>query len=398
MTRGKKFGRFIFALELLCFSIWLSACKPNTSSETKVNGLTNAISALDPRITSVASTLTNNEASPLNENRDTRSSAFVTPPADISENPSLPQPAPARDDVGADATGSTTPGDSQKSPNQDLARELYNRGVQFIYGDGVARDFQQAITYFKQAAEMGHPAAQHNLGVLLLKGDGIKADPTQARSWFLKSAEQGVAEAQFKVASMYATGQGGPKDLAEALNWARKAAEQGHIEGQYNLATLYASGLGVEKDMDQAAEWFRKAAEKGHPIAQSNLGALYASGQGVPKDLKEAVKWFRLAADKGNPAAQFNLARSLSEGSGTDQNLVEAYKWFSLAAEQGDPESVRQKEELANHMSAAQIGEAIRRANSFTFQKIREIDAARSSAAKRARAAQRSKLLEQTAD
>ena len=107
-------------------------------------------------------------------------------------------------------------------------------------------------------------------------------DYAQAMSWYRRAADQGFALAQNDVGDLYANGQGVTRDDAQALSWYRKAADQGNAAAQTNLGLFYANGRGgVAQDFAQAADWYRKAADQGDATAQNNLGDLYANGQGV---------------------------------------------------------------------------------------------------------------------
>jgi len=41
----------------------------------------------------------------------------------------------------------------------------YNLGNRYSKGDGVAKDAEQAVSWFRRAAEAGHADAQFNLGL-----------------------------------------------------------------------------------------------------------------------------------------------------------------------------------------------------------------------------------------
>jgi len=43
----------------------------------------------------------------------------------------------------------------------------FNLGVCYADGDGVAKDAEQAVSWYRRAAEAGHAGAQFNLGVVL---------------------------------------------------------------------------------------------------------------------------------------------------------------------------------------------------------------------------------------
>lgn len=60
----------------------------------------------------------------------------------------------------------------------------YNMGVIHLHGDGVARDYGQAMTWLRRAAEQGDKHAQLQLGGMYLRGDGVAPDPQAAQRWF----------------------------------------------------------------------------------------------------------------------------------------------------------------------------------------------------------------------
>jgi TPR repeat protein len=76
-------------------------------------------------------------------------------------------------------------------------------------------------------------------------GEGVTRDYAEALKWYRKAAEQGEANAQSNLGVMYHEGEGTARDYAEAVKWWRKAAEQGHADAQNNLGVMYAAGSGV---------------------------------------------------------------------------------------------------------------------------------------------------------
>ena len=120
-------------------------------------------------------------------------------------------------------------------------------------------------------AENEDPEAQYNLGNMYYFGTGVAKDYNEAVKWYRKAAEQGLAQAQNNLGFMYNKGYGVAKDYNEAFKWWRKAAEQGDAKAQCNLGVMYDTGEGVAKDYNEAVKWFRKAAEQGHAQAQEAL-------------------------------------------------------------------------------------------------------------------------------
>ena len=184
-------------------------------------------------------------------------------------------------------------------------------------------------------ANRGDAASQYELGVRYAKADGPPMAKQEAVVWYRRAAEQAFAKAQAALGRCYASGEGVAQDYDQATKWYRKAAEQGHALAQYNLGSCYVLGQGVQRNYAEAAKWYRKAAEQGDADAQCNLGVFYASGQGVAQDYREAVKWYRKAAEQGDARGQTGLGVCYVEGQGVAKNYWEGVKWFRKALEQG---------------------------------------------------------------
>ena len=161
----------------------------------------------------------------------------------------------------------------------------------------------------KAKAEAGDPEAQYLLGWLFRYGkkEGIFMDYEQAVYWYRKAADQGHAAAQNALGWMYKSGKGVSVDKKQAAYWFRKAAVQGHAVAQYGLGSIYGekrlvgAAIAIE-DREQAIYWYRKAADQGLARAQVELGGIYDLS--YPKDEEQAVYWYRKAAAQGDAKAQ----------------------------------------------------------------------------------------------
>jgi TPR repeat protein len=217
---------------------------------------------------------------------------------------------------------------------------MYDKGL------GVQQNYQQAVQWYRNAADQGDASAQYWLGVMYYKGQGVQQDYQQAVQWFRKAADQGHAWAQNWLGWMYDQGQVVQQDYQQAMQWYRKAADQGYASAQYSLGWMYTNGHGVQQDYQQAAQWHRKAADQGDADAQYHLGHMYSEGQGVTQDYEQAVQWYRKAADQGSSrvqsGAQVSLGWYYMNGFGNlpidSINYKEAVYWNECAANNGDPE------------------------------------------------------------
>lgn len=125
-------------------------------------------------------------------------------------------------------------------------------------------------------AERGDIVAQFNLGECYFKGHGVEENLEQAVSWFRKAAEQGYPAAQYQLGRYYCSGV--EMNFGQAVSWFRKAAEQGYVDAQYQMGQCYEYGFfGVEKDLEQAVNWYGKAAkQEGYGFAQDDAKRIQA--------------------------------------------------------------------------------------------------------------------------
>ena len=63
-------------------------------------------------------------------------------------------------------------------------------------GRGVREDDEEAVRWYRRAAEQGHAPAQTNLGWMYENGRGVRRDRVEAVRWYRLAAEQGNADAQ----------------------------------------------------------------------------------------------------------------------------------------------------------------------------------------------------------
>jgi TPR repeat protein len=92
---------------------------------------------------------------------------------------------------------------------------------------------------------------------------GVPAGGDDAVKWFRKAAEKGTIWGQFNLGMRYIRGEGVLQDYVEAAKWLQKAADQRDGMSQYCLGELYEHGFGVELDLEQAYRLYCLAAGQG---------------------------------------------------------------------------------------------------------------------------------------
>lgn len=165
------------------------------------------------------------------------------------------------------------------------AEEDYREGFKF-YQTG---DVTTAMARLKKAADVGHAPAQVLLADILDQAEFNE----EAVSYYRKAAEQGNADGEFGLGGMIASGEGIKRDAAEARMWITRAADKNHQRAIAALAQAYISGgLGIEEKQrggEEARRWIVRAADSSYLPALDYLAKSYRTGMlGLSVDLKQA--------------------------------------------------------------------------------------------------------------
>ena len=64
-------------------------------------------------------------------------------------------------------------------------------GVRYRMGEGVEKDKEEAVRWYRKAAKHGSAAAMFNLGAAYYNGDGVGVDDVVSCAWFLLAEEAG---------------------------------------------------------------------------------------------------------------------------------------------------------------------------------------------------------------
>lgn len=240
----------------------------------------------------------------------------------------------------------------------DKANVLYNLGIFYYRGAGVAQDFNKAKEYWIRSAELNDKyltglgemyelglgeepnlnkaleyfyrsaltgndtwAKVYSLQYIINGMDDSTLDtdayqlyqkymyeisvnnrPFSAFNYILQAAEKGFLPAECELSSLYASGTGTPANYPEAKRWALHAAGQGYVPAMNNYAVFIQS-----EDMAEAFLWFNKAAEGGLPVSQAAVGHYYQYGLSGSVDYNKAEFYYRYSADQGCQLGQTRL-------------------------------------------------------------------------------------------
>ena len=109
----------------------------------------------------------------------------------------------------------------------------------------------------KQLAANGVAGAQYSLGMRYATGDGVLKDYREAVAWFLKAADQGEARATSKLAACYWAGRGAPQDYGKAYFWGLLAQAAGDETGRVIVinSAPHLSPAHIAREQQQADKW-----------------------------------------------------------------------------------------------------------------------------------------------
>lgn len=145
---------------------------------------------------------------------------------------------------------------------------------------------------------------------------------------------------------LYWRGLGGGIDKQAALHCLRRAAETGHAAAQTALALALEESAGSDAERQEAEALFRSAAGAGDPAAMTELSAFL--------DRQDAIDILERAVAKAHPPAMRRLSDLWLE-----EDMVEALAWaYVAAAMAGDPPTIKRAKDIANEMTASEIGAA----------------------------------------
>ncbi|KAL6567852.1 hypothetical protein OROGR_001520 [Orobanche gracilis] len=193
---------------------------------------------------------------------------------------------------------------------------------------------EEAVVWYRKAAELGDPAGQCNLAISILQG--IPYIHTN----LAPLADDEIAD---------------PTNLKDAIALLYKASVAGHVRAQYQLALCLHQGRGVEKSLQRAARWYQKAAVGGYARAMYNTSLCYSLGEGLWQSYSLARKWMNRAADCGHSKAQFEHGLTLfSEG-----DMTNAVVYLELAARNGEAAAVHVKNAIFQQLSEVSRAKAM---------------------------------------
>ena len=211
------------------------------------------------------------------------------------------------------------------------AKAMFNLGVAYFSGEGVAMDDVTAFAWFVLGDKAGSTEAraavtrmqgekhwygisdvETKIGEMYEQGDGVVQNPDEALSWYRKAADHGSSLAAVRAATALISGPGNDSAYQEAVHRCENAAKYNYSPAQFCMGFLYRRGMGVERDPVEAVKWFRRAAAHNHAGAIKILAEMYSKGDEIQTDKAEAYYWLYVGTTLGARGARRQASDLLS--------------------------------------------------------------------------------------
>lgn len=219
----------------------------------------------------------------------------------------------------------------QNAATCDSVWAMTELGFRYRDGIGVKQDTASAIEWFTKGAIAGSAIAAYEMGVLSEPDDGRCGSCDDAIKWYRCAADRGDSDAQFNLALILRE-QGGHKDIAVVVKLLDGAAKAGNGRAIYELGLCYDKGSGVVRSPEKASVLYKRAAKKGVAQAQVNYGVLIHNSASGNADYRRALRWYTWAALQGAVLGCKYLAQYLRKGISGLKDEAEARFWESNGA------------------------------------------------------------------
>jgi len=255
----------------------------------------------------------------------------------------------------ADAIASTSKGEQPKVTLQqsiDEIRKLADAGDKdalfamglFLQQTNQQGSLEQAMEFYKKAADKGQLHAMNNYGFLVAASTQDPAKAKEGIASIKAASDKGFNPARRNMAAILLGGMAGEaKDVDGAQKLLEAAANAKDAQAQFELAQFHLGNGGDDKrDDEKGWDLMTKAADAGNPNALSTVGAVLFEGgkvgaKEIPANPQQAVEKFTKLAEQGVPAGLRTMAELHENGlGGVPKDFQKALGYFVRAAQGND--------------------------------------------------------------
>ncbi|MDE7266234.1 MAG: hypothetical protein K2N89_02055 [Lachnospiraceae bacterium] len=190
-------------------------------------------------------------------------------------------------------------------PEPAKAKDLWKMGAEYghpyqqaVYADDLeaAGRKEEALEWFKKAAEGGHPGAWCDVGRCYAEGIGTAKDEAYSIECFEKDLAYEHINSFDRLGKAYYFGRGVAQDYNKAFEMLSRGYNMGSKFGVFYLGKCCFEGWGTPRDYGRA-RMFLEQVDWGYWEADYLLGMIYGRGLGVPEDVEKGVAYLQKAGD-----------------------------------------------------------------------------------------------------
>ncbi len=220
--------------------------------------------------------------------------------------------------------------------NHHNEQGCYHVGYCYEFGRcGLEIDYQMAVFWYKQAAELNFGPALVALGQLYAKGLGVDVDLDQSIAYRKRAVEQGNEVAMFDLAMLLIYGPDDYTDKDEGLSLLHEASELNFQAASVELARLYFEGVHVMQDNDFALKLLQIKAQSDQFEVLLYLAWLYVKGLYFDVDFELALSYLKQAYRIDRIKASYYLGEYYRIYAPIKDDVM-AYQYYQEAIESND--------------------------------------------------------------
>ena len=206
--------------------------------------------------------------------------------------------------------------------SQNNSEAIYELGNRYCLGKDIERDYEKAITNFKEAINLGNEKGKYGMAKCYYYGKGVEKDYEKAYNIFKELSEKGDQDAKYFIAKMYYYGKGIKQNYKKAYNIFKELSEKGDQFAKYYIATMYYYGKYVDKNYEKAKYYFEKSLNEEIDDSYYYLYLINENGgYGVTKNTDESEKYlFKIEKDLCECLIYYSITM--------DKNKLEDYLEF----------------------------------------------------------------------
>lgn len=206
---------------------------------------------------------------------------------------------------------------------QIAAKAKYWMGYCHLNGIAMAKNVEQGLQYYKEAAEQNNLEA---LWVLYHYNTSLQSgcDPALQIKYLEKAIALDDKNAKIEMAKCLLLANGIEQDEKKAIELLTSIGSDCKGEGLNSLAICHLMGWGVQKNANRAVKLLQSAIKQGSDFAAINLGYCYLFGIGVERDFESAYKHFIEARKINATKLTWQTVFCMLNGLGVEKNINKA--------------------------------------------------------------------------